>query len=527
MLSLTNLSGAGVKKALNPAALFYEEGKASVTIEPLMEVPMKKILEGVKNAARSVWGYFMKHKVFGIILAVVLILVLVGAVNAARKRTDSLSTLQTAELERGTLTATIGATGNVRANQSAVLNWQASGTVGAVHVQVGDQVQAGDILAELSPTSVSQSIILAQADLVTAQRNLDNLLNSNTQTAQAQLALVQAQKAYNSADATLDGFLGYNRNATSADIQNAEAQLTLAEQSLNNAQTFYNSVKDRPDTDATKAQAYTGLYNAQQAYTRAQNNLNYFLLEPSGSDLDEARAKLALAEAQLEDAQREWDRLKDGPDADDIRAAQARVDAAQAAVRMAYISAAFGGTVTEANPTVGDLVSPNTIAFRVDDLSRLLVDVQVSEIDINNIAVGQTVVVTFDAVLDQEYHGQVVQVDQAGTIVQGVVNFGVTVELTDPDEFVKPGMTAAVTITVQQLEDVLLVPNRAVRLVDGERVVYMLRNGVVEQVVIELGATSDTVSEVISGDIQAGDTIILNPTTDLFTPGERPGFMGP
>lgn len=487
---------------------------------------MKKVFEGIKNAARKVWGYFMKHKILAVILAVVLVIVVVAVVNGVRKQSTTLSSLQTAKLERGTLTAIIGATGNVRANQTALLNWQTSGTVGVVNVGIGDQVQTDDTLAELSPSSVSQSIILAQADLVTAQRNLDNLLNSGTQTAQAQVTLVQAQKSYDSAKATLDGFLGTNRGATSDDIQNAEAQLTLAQRSLDQAQTLYNSLKDRPDTDTARAQAFTGLYNAQQAYQRAQNNLNYFTLVPSGSDLDQARAKLALAEAQLEDAQREWERLKDGPDANDILAAQARVDAAQATIRMMQIHTPFDGTVTAANPVIGDMVSPSTNAFRVDDLSRLLVDVQVSEIDINSIAIGQTVLVTFDAVLSQEYHGKVVEVDQAGTISQGVVNFGVTVELIDPDERVKPGMTAAVTITVQQLEDVLLVPNRAVRLVEGERVVYILTNGAMKQVVIELGATSDTVSEVVSGDIRAGDTIILNPSTDLFS-GGRPGFMNP
>ncbi len=59
--------------------------------------------------------------------------------------------------------------------------------------------------------------------------------------------------------------------------------------------------------------------------------------------------------------------------------------------------------------------------------------------------------------------------------MQGVVNFMVTVRITDADELVKPGMTAAVNIMVEKLTDVILVPNRAVRLVDGKRVVYVLR----------------------------------------------------
>jgi len=74
-----------------------------------------------------------------------------------------------------------------------------------------------------------------------------------------------------------------------------------------------------------------------------------------------------------------------------------------------------------------------------------------------------------------------------------------------------------VTITVKQINNVLLIPNRAVRLVDSQRVVYILRNGQAEQVNITLGASSDTMSEVVSTNLKAGDLIILNPPSTLFT----------
>jgi HlyD family secretion protein len=234
-----------------------------------------------------------------------------------------------------------------------------------------------------------------------------------------------------------------------------------------------------------------------------------------------------LAQAQLDDAQREWERLMDGPDADDIRAAQARVDSARASVEMAQISAPFDGTITDAAPIPGDQVAPGTVGFRIDDLSRLLVEVQVSEVDINRVEIGQPVVVTFDAAQGQEYHGMVMEVAQAASIVSGMVNFAVTVELTDADAQVKPGMTAAVTITVKQLEDVLLVPNRAVRLMEGTRYVFVLRGVDVEAVAITLGASSDIVSEVTGGDLQEGDTIILNPSMDLMAMDGPPRMFMP
>jgi HlyD family secretion protein len=162
----------------------------------------------------------------------------------------------------------------------------------------------------------------------------------------------------------------------------------------------------------------------------------------------------------------------------------------------------------------GDQVSAGANAFRLDDLTSLLVDAEVSEVDINSVEIGQPVTLSFDAILGKEYHGKVVKVAQTGMSVQGVVNFKVTVEMIDADEDVKPGMTAAATITTLELQDVLLIPNRATRLVDGSRVVYLLVDGQPVQTEVSLGASSDTMSVVTGGDVKEGDVIILNPSAE-------------
>ena len=148
-------------------------------------------------------------------------------------------------------------------------------------------------------------------------------------------------------------------------------------------------------------------------------------------------------------------------------------------------------------------------------------DVKLSEVDINSIKVGQPVTLSFDAIQDKQYQGVVSQVAPVGDVVQGVVNFDVTVELTDADQDVKPGMTAAVNIIVDQITDALLVPNRAVRVVNGKQVVYLLNNGQLVETPVTLGASSDSQSQVTNGSIQVGDQIVLNPPQDLF------GLNGP
>jgi HlyD family secretion protein len=159
----------------------------------------------------------------------------------------------------------------------------------------------------------------------------------------------------------------------------------------------------------------------------------------------------------------------------------------------------------------------------VDDLSSLLVDVQVSEVDINSVSVGQPATITFDAVSGKTYNGTVTEVSQAGNTTSGEVDFTVTVKLTDADTQVKPGMTAAVNIVVHQVKNQLLVPNQTVRLVNGQKVVYILTNNQPKQVVVTLGASSDTMSVVTGSSLNVGDLIILNPPVQFQAGPRGPG----
>ncbi|MFC1997786.1 efflux RND transporter periplasmic adaptor subunit, partial [Chloroflexota bacterium] len=204
----------------------------------------------------------------------------------------------------------------------------------------------------------------------------------------------------------------------------------------------------------------------------------------------------------------------------------ARIAAAQATVNQTFIEAPFDGEITVVEVKPGDQVQPGSFAFRMDDLSRLLVDIDVSEVDINQIREGQQVTMSFDAIQVSEYHGEVVEVALVGDNIAGVVNFTVTVELNDPDEQVRPGMTSAVNIVIDQIDEAMLIPNRAVRVVEGERVVYILKDGELEPVQVTLGASSDLYSEVIDGDLTTGDTLVLNPPSTLMQGGPMGGGPG-
>lgn len=420
---------------------------------------------------------------------------------------ESLSDLyQTVSADRGDLTATIGATGVVRSNQSALLPWQTTGTVESVSVKEGDRVPAGELLAELRQTSLPQAIILAEVELNSAQKALQDL-QSSAETARiaAKQAIATYAQAVKQAQYQLDNFTIPSEYAS---LETMEA-LQLTEGRLDLARAAFEPVKFNSSGDPTRERLKEELDRAQADYNSAVRRL-------------ELEYRLDVARDNLKKAQSDYDRWEQGPDPADLANANARIAAAQATLNLARITAPFAGTITRALAKAGDQAAPGTLAFQIDDLSRLLVDVSVSEVDINRVQPGQPVSLSFDAILDKVYEGKVVEVSQVGTNTQGIVDFIVTVELSDPDEQVKPGMTAAVNVVVNQLQDVLQVPNRAVRLVDGNRVVYILKGDQLVPVQIELGASSDLMSEVLSGELQAGNLIVLNPPVVFESNGPPP-----
>jgi HlyD family secretion protein len=457
---------------------------------------------------------------------VIIVVVLAGGFFLFRRFTgqqaSANSAFQTTPAQRGSLTASVGATGVVYANQSVVLGWQTSGIVDQVNAKVGDQVTKDQVLANLQPTSLPQNIILAQADLVNAQKTLDDLYDTSLALAQAEQKVAAAQDNVKNKQDALDSL---KQPARQVDIDQAQANVTTAKIQLDKARENFQPYENKPEDNPVRANLYSRYVQAQQNYDSAVRLLNNLQGTASDLSVSVAEADLKLAQAQLEDAQKQYDDLKAGPDAVDVTNAKTKIEAAQATLDLARIAAPFEGMITDVQTKPGDQVNAGSTAFRIDDLSHLLVDVQVSEVDINSVQVGQDASLTFDAITNKTYTGKVTKVALVGNANQGVVDFTVTVELTNADDPVKPGMTAGVNIVVQQLKDVLLVPNRAVRVVNGNRVVYILKDGAPQAVNITLGASSDTDSQVVGGDLKEGDPIVLNPPL-TFDQNGPPPFAG-
>jgi HlyD family secretion protein len=463
----------------------------------------KKILWGVGISAAVLVAALVANNFFG----------------ARAARFQQAGNYQTATAEIGVLVETIAATGNVEAGQLALLGWLTTGIVEEVNVIEGQEVQRGDVLASLQLSSLPETIILAQGDLLDAQEALEEFYSSFTG-----LALAEAQQTVATArDAYEDALYAYNSLITTADdltIQDAQADILFATEPLKEALEKYEDLAHKPETNENRANAVQALYAAQSVYDAAVRTYNSLTGTGTETQIAIRQADVDVAQEAYNEAQAEYERLVAGPTDAEITAAESAVAAAEANLKQGLIEAPFDGVVSLSLPQIGDYVVANEEDFELQNPSTYFVRVEVNELDINQIAVGQAASVVLDAMQDTTYPARVVKVGSIGDDSSGVVNFTVVVEIVEPDDLIKSGMTAVVAIETGTGVEALLIPNQAVRLENGQQVVYVLGpNGTLVPVEVKIGGSSSTHSEIIEGDIQPGDAIVLNPPTDVVLPG--------
>ncbi len=446
-----------------------------------------------------------------LILAVIVIggLIVGWRILQNRQNTnEALANIETEPYQRMTLNASIFGTGTVQPEQTAVLSWSTSGIVGDVNAAVGQSVSEDDLLMALDPDSLSVDILQAQIELINAQNTLDDLYkNWEAELAQAKLDLLMAEEDLDDL-ATDRKIMNYQR-CTDERIEELEDDLEAAEKLYDFFQTTDNL----------------------RVVNTAQANLDYCLADFTQQEVAEAELRVELGEARVATLQSQVDQLTDGPDPDRVAIYETQVAIAQSRLDSPMIKAPFDGVVTFLYAKHGDVVQTGQQAVQIDKLATLVLDVEISEIDIPFVKVGQPAELVFDAYFETTFAGEVAEISPVGKTVQGVVEYTVRIKLLNSDERIKSGMTAAVSIIFSEQKDVLVVPNDAIVSIDGQDHVYVKRNGGYEAVSINLGNYSDYYSEVLEADIEEGELIALNPPDEItgqgfgsFSGGPPDGF---
>jgi HlyD family secretion protein len=409
-----------------------------------------------------------RNWIIAVIGAVILIVVVVGIFSPNGGTATAATEARVTMLD---VAETIEASGSLQAQPFASLTWKTDGVIKTVNVKAGDFVKAGDVLLALEPSSTSSTIASAQADLIDAQKELDDLLNSGTDLAQAAIDLKAAQDEY-------DDKLSY---------------LTYLQtnQKIPQSETLIYTQKNRGG-------GYEYQYKTKE-----------FVGPASEAMLTEAEDNLALAKGELEDAQRAYDRLSAGEDSPDVAAARAKVDAAQATVNQLSIIAPFDGQVLSVDGQVGDLVSTDELSVNLADMDHLYVETQVDESDIATIKLGNQAEATLDAVPGATLNGEVTAINPVGVVDSGLVKYTVRIDLDKLEgaTTLPLGTTANVVIQIKEASNTLMVPITAIQNdSEGEYVLVIQDDNSTKRVNVVGGAiVGDLVA--VTGDLNEGDRV--------------------
>ncbi len=424
-------------------------------------------------------------------------LVVLGGLGAwAGLRGQRGSEFRTMRADRGAIESTISASGNLNAVVTVQVGTQVSGNIKELYADFNSRVKKGQLVARIDPEIFQARVNQAQANLDAARAAVGNA-QATQQKAEAEISNAKAMLAVAQAS------LARERVTTADSKVKYDRQLQL----------FGSGLIATADRDSAQAQydaAVAAVSSAEAQVQAARDNIR-----GAEAGLEVARAQVATAQAQ-------------------VKQQTAALQQAQIDFQHTYILAPVDGVVVSRKVDVGQTVAASlqapTIFEIAQDLTKMQVDTNVDEADVGRVQIGQTAGFTVDAYPGRPFHGLVTEIRKAPINVQNVVTYDVVIGVSNPDQKLFPGMTANVRVLVDRRDDVLRLPNAALRFrptdaqpgaasgarsLGGRRdataqTVWILgHDGKPQPAKVKLGITDGTFTEVVAGDLREGHEVIV------------------
>lgn len=399
----------------------------------------------------------MKNNIPKILLGIIVIPALAVLVYfgylfyLAPKPPETLANPETEEVE--TRPTRISAEGKVLPDQYAQLRFKAPGLIEEVLVEQGDHIEKGQVIAKLEGhDQVEASITAAQLELISAEQNLNDLyVHIRLRRAQAQQAVIDAQDQVNEAERIVSAL---STPASKEQIEAAEEAVSVAENTRKTASKALERFLDESKGNPTRLAAQVALSGAERRYQVAVNTLNALKSQPGEEQIAKAETNLEIAQAYLEEAERELKILEDGPHPDEVALAEARktnaeaqMAAAKAALEDLSLLAPFSGKIITLNLKAGEVVDPSVPSAILADLSDWHVETtDLTEIDVSQISPGMEAIITLNAFPNETFTGAVEEIDLQGVERRGTVNYTVRLDFNPRDIPLRMEMSAFVEI---------------------------------------------------------------------------------
>ena len=498
---------------------------------------------------QKIKSFLLKNKIWSLII--ILAIVLIFYFLFFKTNTSAETKYVTNAVAKGNVVVSVSGSGQIESTDTININANASGNIVSVPVRVGQEVKKGQLIASMDSTD-------ARIALETAQLSLDKLKKPSTLTVLQKQNLIT--KTYDDAWNNLSsyvvdmqtivtgmsdlnyGYLGYRNKMVLS--QSGKDKLDLSEKSYWDAKTsldknvaLYKSLSRsssnqeldnllKVSLDTTKV-----ISNSVKLFQASYDFTTYYLKDSSSSvsmsaqkDLTTwtssvnsyANSILSSISSISENAQSLQDAMSPADDLD-IRQAELSLETKQNSYNDYFIRAPFDGIIATLTAKVGQLAS-GSIGTLIS--KQKMVSIPLNEVDIAKIKLGQKATLTFDAIDGLTITGSVDGIDSVGTVSSGVVTYNVTISLDVDDVRVKPGMSVGATIITKTAQDVVVVPNSAIKSKNG--VSYVETLGIASnpsgslgvaslllptQITVETGLADDTSTEITSG-VKEGDVII-------------------
>jgi HlyD family secretion protein len=536
-------------------------------------IDVGRITDWIRTATQNLLRK-KKHLVIGAagaaVLAVAGFYFFGGQANAAQ--------YLTAKVERGNLRNTVTATGTLQAVTTVQVGSQASGTISALYADYNSIVKKGQVIAQLDPAVSKAQVDQARANLQQAQASLQQaraaVANSRAGVSDAQ---ARAQAASSTAQNNQAGVDAARANLAVLKAQQDDALSYLKQQEA----LVQSGIIAQRDLDV----AQTAYQTAQAKYDQGVAQLNQAILSQqmaAGSGIAQSQAQVQQSQAGVQQSQAQ------------VQAAEAQVQQAAAALQLAEVNLAhttitspIDGIVVSRDVNVGQTVAASlsapTLFTIANDLTKMQVIANIDQADIGVVENAKSVKFSVDAFPGKDFDGKIEQMRLNPETVQNVVTYNVVIDVDNPEQQLKPGMTANLTITIDERNNVLKVPNAALRFMpqdvsgqrnsggngnsqgrrqssgnsgtDGSarsgngadvqfapptapvlagqtRIVWVLgQDGKPERRRIKVGLTDGASTEVVEGNLQEGDMVITGQTLSSSSKPNTnqtsaPGFGG-
>jgi len=487
-------------------------------------------------------------KRWGTIGILVIVLVLTGLTGCTGMEEQD-SAPRVVEVVKDDLLVSISGNGNVTLVNERSLAFSIGGTVEEINVEEGDRVSTGQVLATLNKDDLEMSV--AQAEAAYEQAKVAK--------SQAELALSQAELSHSQAELNLKQ-LGVTESQAEAalelaqwdldrmeDVQEIKDKIEEAEWELKFAEMMLTEARKAQDTDAinywrgviagsppwnlpaakskiTELQADLAELRTKSEYVTLQENelsIKVLQVDAAKQTLEQAKRSRQAATQAIKHAAQNVEYAKVSIDYTEkaIGLAEHSLEHAKKQLDKTVMTAPISGIAISVNVKEGDTIPAATFStqpiIHIIDTTNLELVVEVDEIDVPKIRLGQKAVISFDALPDALYDGELTDISYTPTVEAGVILYEVKVGFKAPaDSGVKIGMSVTADIVLDERNDVLLVPNRAVTEdKEGNTIVMVvLEDDKTEERPVTVGVSDDFNTEITSG-LQAGEKVLIEPRT--------------